>query len=68
MLERVLRHERVGQHLTTPWRVVLAGPPLAAGDYAALAAAGATWYEEGFLIDDGVEQVRAHIRRGPPRV
>jgi alkanesulfonate monooxygenase SsuD/methylene tetrahydromethanopterin reductase-like flavin-dependent oxidoreductase (luciferase family) len=50
-----------------PFDVVLAGPPLAAEDYAAHAAAGVTWYEEGFLIEDGVEQVRAHIRRGPPR-
>jgi alkanesulfonate monooxygenase SsuD/methylene tetrahydromethanopterin reductase-like flavin-dependent oxidoreductase (luciferase family) len=53
---------------TAPFDVVLAGPPLAAEDYAALAAAGATWYEEGFLIDDGVEQVRAHVRRGPPHL
>lgn len=26
-LNELLRHERLGRHLTTPWRVVLAGPP-----------------------------------------
>ena len=50
-----------------PFDVVLAGPPLAAEDYAAYAEAGVTWYEEGFLAEDDVEQVRAHIRRGPPQ-
>jgi alkanesulfonate monooxygenase SsuD/methylene tetrahydromethanopterin reductase-like flavin-dependent oxidoreductase (luciferase family) len=52
-----------------PFDVVLAGPPLSsAGDYAAYAEAGVTWYQHGFLWEDSVELVRTHIRRGPPSV
>jgi hypothetical protein len=47
--------------------IVLAGPPLDAEQYAAFAQAGATWYQDGFMADDSVDYVRAHIRRGPPR-
>jgi len=49
-----------------PFDIVLAGPPLEAEQYAAFAEAGATWYQDGFMWDDSVDQVRAHIRRGPP--
>ena len=57
------------QHRTSadPFDVVLGGPPLAAEQYAALADAGVTWYQDGFLWEDSVEDVRAHIRRGPPQ-
>ena len=53
--------------LADPFDIVLAGAPLEAEQYAALAAAGVTWYQHGFSADDSVEDVRAHIRRGPPR-
>jgi len=46
---------------------VLGGPPLAAEQYAAYADAGVTWYQDGFMWEDPVEDVRAHIRRGPPQ-
>ncbi len=49
-----------------PFDVVLSGPPLAPEQYAAFAAAGATWYQDGFMAEDSVETVLAHIRRGPP--
>jgi alkanesulfonate monooxygenase SsuD/methylene tetrahydromethanopterin reductase-like flavin-dependent oxidoreductase (luciferase family) len=49
-----------------PFDIVLAGPPLDAEQYAAFAQAGATWYQDGFMADDSVDHVRAHIRRGPP--
>ncbi len=57
------------QHRTSaePFDVVFGGPPLTAEQYAAYADAGVTWYQDGFLVDDSVETVRAHIRRGPPR-
>jgi alkanesulfonate monooxygenase SsuD/methylene tetrahydromethanopterin reductase-like flavin-dependent oxidoreductase (luciferase family) len=60
----------IGPHRTSaaPFDVVLAGPPLAPEQYAAYAAAGVTWYQDGFLWDDSVEDVRAHIRRGPPPI
>jgi alkanesulfonate monooxygenase SsuD/methylene tetrahydromethanopterin reductase-like flavin-dependent oxidoreductase (luciferase family) len=59
----------VQQHRTSaePFDVVMGGPPLAAEQYAAYAAAGVTWYQDGFLWEDSVEDVRAHIRRGPPQ-
>jgi len=58
----------IRQHrpIAEPFDIVLAGPPLAAEQYAALAEAGATWYQDGFMAEDSIEQVRAHIRRGPP--
>ena len=58
----------VRQHRASaePFDVVLAGPPLAAGQYTAYAEAGATWYQDGFILQDSVDAVRAHIRRGPP--
>ena len=59
----------IRQHRTAaePFDVVLAGPPLAAEQYAAYADAGVTWYQDGFMWDDSVDTVRAHIRRGPPK-
>ena len=30
-------------------------------------AAGATWFQEGFMPDDDLDLVRARIRLGPPR-
>jgi alkanesulfonate monooxygenase SsuD/methylene tetrahydromethanopterin reductase-like flavin-dependent oxidoreductase (luciferase family) len=58
----------IRQHrsVAEPFDIVLAGPPLEAEQYAAFAEAGATWYQDGFMAEDSVEQVRAHIRRGPP--
>ena len=58
----------IQQHRTAtePFDVVLAGPPLAAEQYAGLADAGVTWYQDGFLWEDTVDTVRAHIRRGSP--
>lgn len=60
----------VRQHRASerPFDVVLSGPPLEPGEYAAHAEAGATWYQEGFLWDHDVEMARAHIRRGPPQI
>ena len=57
----------VRQHRASaePFDVVLAGPPLPPEQYAAYAEAGATWYQDGFTLDDSVDAVRAHIRRGP---
>ena len=57
----------VRQHRASaePFDVVLAGPPLRPEQYAAYAEAGATWYQDGFTLDDSVDAVRAHIRRGP---
>lgn len=52
----------------TPFEVVLSGPPLRPEQYAAYADAGATWYQDGFMWEDDLEMVRAHIRRGPPKV
>lgn len=49
-----------------PYDVVLSGAVLAREQYAALAEAGATWYQDGFVAEDDVDEVRAHIRRGPP--
>lgn len=59
----------IRQHRSSrePFDIVLAGPPLEAEQYAALSVAGVTWYQDGFTADGSVEQVRAHIRRGPPR-
>jgi alkanesulfonate monooxygenase SsuD/methylene tetrahydromethanopterin reductase-like flavin-dependent oxidoreductase (luciferase family) len=51
-----------------PFDVVLAGPPRSTEEYAAFAAAGATWYQDGFLVNDSPDDVRAHIRRGPPQL
>jgi luciferase-like monooxygenase len=34
---------------------------------AAWEAAGATWWQEGWAPDDGVDLIRARIRKGPPR-
>src|SRR5215211_5589745 len=63
MVAYIRQHRSVAE----PCDIVLVGPPLEAEQYAAFAQAGATWYQDGFMADDSVDQVRAHIRRGPPR-
>jgi alkanesulfonate monooxygenase SsuD/methylene tetrahydromethanopterin reductase-like flavin-dependent oxidoreductase (luciferase family) len=56
-----------------PFEIVLVGgtgqmEPRAAADHvAALAEAGATWRQEGFLPGDTITDVRQRIRQGPPR-
>lgn len=59
----------IGQHRQSnaPFDVVIGGAPLERDEYAALAEAGVTWYQDGFLAHDSVELVREHIRRGPPQ-
>lgn len=64
MLAYIAEH-RQGQG---PFDVVLSGPPLTPEGYAAVEAAGATWYQDGFLASDSLEMVQEHIRRGPPKV
>jgi alkanesulfonate monooxygenase SsuD/methylene tetrahydromethanopterin reductase-like flavin-dependent oxidoreductase (luciferase family) len=66
---RALR-DYVGQHRESgqPFEVAFAGKPLEAAEYRAYAEAGLTWYQDSFFHDDGVEVVRAHIERGPPRI
>lgn len=51
-----------------PFDVALSGPPLRPEQYAAYADAGATWYQDGFTVEDSLETVREHIRRGPPKI
>jgi alkanesulfonate monooxygenase SsuD/methylene tetrahydromethanopterin reductase-like flavin-dependent oxidoreductase (luciferase family) len=51
---------------SAPFDVVVGGAPLDHAGYAALAEAGATWYQDGFLWEDTLTSVRDHIRRGPP--
>lgn len=62
MLAYIQPHRAAGG----PYDVVLSGAPLAREQYAALAEAGATWYQDGFFAEDSADEVRAHIRRGPP--
>ena len=63
----MLEYIRPHRNSPAPFDVVLAGSPLAPASYAAYAEAGVTWYQHGFLASDSPEQVRAHIRRGPPQ-
>jgi alkanesulfonate monooxygenase SsuD/methylene tetrahydromethanopterin reductase-like flavin-dependent oxidoreductase (luciferase family) len=51
-----------------PYDIVIGGEPRSPEEYAAYADAGVTWYQDGFLWEDSVETVRAHIRRGPPQI
>jgi alkanesulfonate monooxygenase SsuD/methylene tetrahydromethanopterin reductase-like flavin-dependent oxidoreductase (luciferase family) len=53
---------------TGQYDIVLGGAPLQPEEYAAFAEVGVTWYQDGFLWDDTVEKVRAHIQKGPPRI
>lgn len=58
---------------TAPFDVLTVGntpgadPARAAALMAEWEAAGATWWQEGFMPDDDAELVRARIRLGPPR-
>jgi alkanesulfonate monooxygenase SsuD/methylene tetrahydromethanopterin reductase-like flavin-dependent oxidoreductase (luciferase family) len=65
-IRAMITYIRQHRTATEPFDVVFGGPPLTAEQYAAYADAGVTWYQDGFLVDDSVETVRAHIRRGPP--
>ncbi|HET9981522.1 MAG TPA: LLM class flavin-dependent oxidoreductase [Ktedonobacterales bacterium] len=66
----------IGQHRASdePLDVVLAGwTGNLSGDEAVArlrgyAEAGATWWQEGFLPGDSIEDVRARIQQGPPRL
>jgi alkanesulfonate monooxygenase SsuD/methylene tetrahydromethanopterin reductase-like flavin-dependent oxidoreductase (luciferase family) len=66
-MRAMLTYVRQHRTATEPFDVVMGGAPLAAEQYAAYADAGVTWYQDGFLWEDSVEDVRAHIRRGPPQ-
>jgi alkanesulfonate monooxygenase SsuD/methylene tetrahydromethanopterin reductase-like flavin-dependent oxidoreductase (luciferase family) len=48
-----------------PYDVVIGGAPLTPELYQAYADAGVTWYQDGFLWEDDLDEVRAHISRGP---
>lgn len=58
---------------TAPYEVLTVGhlPGVdRAADAAVIAeweAAGATWFQEGFMPDDGIDLVRERVRLGPPR-
>jgi alkanesulfonate monooxygenase SsuD/methylene tetrahydromethanopterin reductase-like flavin-dependent oxidoreductase (luciferase family) len=57
---------------TQPFDVTIAGGTgnldrqAAADQMRALAEAGVTWWQEGFLPDDSIADARARIRQGPP--
>ena len=58
----------IGQYRTSsaPFDVIIAGGPLQAAEYTALAEAGVTWYQVGFWASDSVDDVRNTIRGGIP--
>ncbi len=60
----------IKQHRTSPapFEVAFGGKPLTRDQYRAYAQAGSTWYQDGFHPGATLEQVRAHIRHGPPQV
>jgi alkanesulfonate monooxygenase SsuD/methylene tetrahydromethanopterin reductase-like flavin-dependent oxidoreductase (luciferase family) len=60
----------IAQHRTAPEPIdiVLAGAPRAEEEYRALAEAGVTWYQIGYMAEHTVDMVREEVRRGPPRL
>jgi alkanesulfonate monooxygenase SsuD/methylene tetrahydromethanopterin reductase-like flavin-dependent oxidoreductase (luciferase family) len=66
-IRAMLEYIRPHRASDAPFDVVIGGAPRDDQEYAELAAAGVTWYQHGFLVNDSVELVRAHIRRGPPK-
>jgi alkanesulfonate monooxygenase SsuD/methylene tetrahydromethanopterin reductase-like flavin-dependent oxidoreductase (luciferase family) len=67
-IQALLAYIRPHRDASAPFDVVLGGAPLAREAYAAYAAAGVTWYQHSFWGHDSLEQVRAHVRGGPPRL
>lgn len=60
----------IAQHRSAaePFDIVLAGAPRADAEYQALAEAGVTWYQIGYMTEHPLDMVREEVRRGPPQI